>query len=355
MEGLRTRRAFLAGTMTAAAAVAVSSCAPPQAAKRIPQLGYIAGPATSPVSVRVLDAFREGLRDRGYVEPGSVRIEVRYCRCSADVFGGQSIAQMTNSIEEEILAFGAELERLRVDVLVAADIPWQTAVRLPRTVPVLAKFDQDPSPSDAIASLARPGGNVTGILDSVVSENAKRFELLREMAPDIRRVGAITSGGNPGSRLSLKGAQEAARALRIDVDDLAFNTGDLQQFGLRRILDRAVARGVDSFLVGPATFVIQERTEEIVAYALERRMPLAATSSGTWADAGALVTFGSDVFASQRRLTYFVDRILKGTRPGDIPIEQPSEYETIVNLTTARAIGVSIPQAVLARATRVIQ
>lgn len=329
--------------MASAAAVALASCGVGQEKKRIPRLGLMMGPSSSGTIQQLNDAFRAGLRDRGYLEGESIQLEARHCTCEV---GG----------EPEWDQFAAEFAGMPVDVIVApaTAAAQEAALRATKTIPVVGTMERDPVASGLAATLARPGGNLTGMFSSPEAASAKRLELLRELVPGIKRVGAISDGATPSGRASVKGAQDAARDLNVEVVEITVSGGAPYLPGALAV---ATKHGVDALLVGAVPFTILELRSEIAAYALERRIPLAAGPAGgaLWAEAGALFTFGADQLETFRRLAYFVDRILKGTKPGDIPIEQPSKFETILNLRTAKALGLTVPQAVLGRATRVMQ
>lgn len=336
------------------ATLALASCGADQAKTRIHQLGLVMGPSSSETIQQLEEAFRAGLRDHGYVDGETIQVVARYCTCNGRAGEWDEIA--------------AEVAGMPLDVIVvpATAAAQEATLRATKTIPVVGTMERDPVASGLAASLARPAGNLTGIFNSPEATSAKRLELLLELAPRIKRVGAISDGATPSGRYSVKGAQDAARALNVEVDDLVISPGQLQagddlaarmRSALPRILERATARGIDALLVGGVPFYIVEIRDEIAAYALERRIPLAAGTTGgaLWAEAGALVTFGADQLEAFRRLAYFVDRILKGTKAGDIPIEQAAKFETILNLKTAKAIGLTIPPSVMSRATRVIE
>lgn len=351
MEGLRTRRAFLAGTMTAAAAVALASCAAAPAAKRIPRVGWMEGPASSQAVNERLEAFRAGLRDLGHVEGRTIQIEQRNCVCEGR--GG------------EWGEIAAELVALPVDVIVTPETlrAVDAAVRATKVVPIVSSIVRDPISYGVAASLARPGGNVTGIWHSAEVESRKRLELLRELVPPVKHVGAVFYPVAYESALSAQGARDAARELGIGIMDVLIDerSGERSELATRlpKILERAVAEGADAFLIGAVPAWILDLRHEISAYALQRGIPLVAAAGVTadedWAESGALAAFGAEPRAISRRLAYFVDRILKGASAGDLPIEQPSQFETVINLKTAKALGLTIPQSVLSRATKVIQ
>jgi ABC-type uncharacterized transport system substrate-binding protein len=331
-----TRRVFLGRAMAATAAVAIASCTIEQAKKRTPRLGYMTGPSSLASIKQLLEAFREGLREHGYVDGETVHLEVRYSEARPGEWDD----------------FAAEFVGMPVDVIVTpATLPaQQAAMRATKTIPIVMTMSQDPVTSGLVASLARPGGNVTGIAAPLGATHAKRLELLREMVPGVKRVGAIWDGnGDSAGGTAIKGAQDAGRQLNIELVDLVMKSGS----DLPAALKLATDRGVDALLVGPAPFYVVELRNEIAAYALERRLPL-ATTEDQWGEAGALVAYGHSQPETQRRLAYFVDRILKGAKAGELPIEQPAKFETILNLKTAKQIAITIPQSVIGRATKVI-
>jgi ABC-type uncharacterized transport system substrate-binding protein len=323
--------------MAATAVAALASCAVEPPKKSIPRLGYMTGPASSDPVKQLLEAFRGGLREHGYVDGETIQVAVRY----------------SEARPQEWDDFAAEFVGMPVDVIVAsATAPaQQAAMRATKSIPIVMTMSQDPVASGLVASLARPGGNVTGIAAPLGATHAKRLELLREIVPGIKRVGNIWDGNaDSAGGTSLKGAQEAGRELGVEVVDLVMKSASDLPVALKLATDR----GVDGLLVGPAPFYIVELRNEIAAYAVERRLPL-ATIEDQWGEAGALVAFGHSQPETQRRLAYFVDRILKGAKAGELPIEQPAKFETILNLKTAKQLGLTIPQSVLGRATRVIQ
>jgi putative ABC transport system substrate-binding protein len=338
------RRSFLGRSLAAGAVVALGSCAVPEAKRPIPQLGYSTGPSSSDVTKQLLEAFQEGLRTYGYVDGQSIQIAVRYSK----------------GREEEWDEFATEFVGIPVDVIVAAGTTaaWQAAMKATKTIPIVVTMPDDPVAAGRVASLARPGGNVTGIANTLTAASGKRLELVSELVPGIRRFGAIWNGAiDQAGAASVKGAKDAARSLAVEVIELAVPTPSSASdtSGLTLTLQRATERNVEALLVGAVPFYISDRAREIVAYALERRIPLASEVGAQWVDAGGLVALGHDQRETHRRMAYFVDRILKGAKPGDLPMEQPATYETIINLKTAKAIGLNVPQAILGRATRVIQ
>ena len=323
--------------MASAVAVALTSCAVEQTKKRTPRVGFMTAEASLDATKRFVEAFRAGLREHGYIEGQNVQLELRYA-------GGRP---------EDWNDFAAEFVGMPVDVIVApATAAGQNAARrATQTIPIVMLMAQDPVASGLVVSLARPGGNVTGITNTLEAQAGKRLALLRELAPGIRRVGVIWDGNaGSASATSRAGAQDAARELNVEIVGLVVQPGS----ELAAALKPATGEAVDALLVGAAPGYITELRREIAAYALERRLPLAAAQAD-WGEAGALLAFGADQLENVRRLAYFVDRIVRGAKPGELPIEQPAKFETIVNQKTAMQLGITVPQSVLARATKVIQ
>jgi putative ABC transport system substrate-binding protein len=304
----------------------------------------VAGPDRA--TMREIDeAFRRGLRDHGHVEGGTIQLEVRY----------------QSDRDTDWDDFAAEFVAWPADVIVVPHSQGLEAVaRVTHVIPTIALMEQDPAIPTLIESHARPGGNVTGIAGLQRSLGAKLLELLRELAPSARVVGVVWGGPYeivlggpyvPGASEGRVGVYGASASLGFEVLDVHLSDDPEQlPFTLRHV----TRRGIDSLIIPAASTYATRFRREIATYALERRIPLAAEQQQV-AEAGGLVAFGVDRLASFGRLASFVDRILKGTKPGDIPIEQPSKFETVLNLKTATAIGLAIPQSVLSRATRVIQ
>ncbi len=331
-----SRRAVLRGTAAAAVVVALSWCSvAPRPANRIPRLGYMANLSATEQTKLLLGAFRDGLREHGYVEGETIQIEWRYAE----------------NRPERYDEFAAEFVRLPVDVIAANQLEAQRAAkRATSTIPIVMTISADPVEANLVESLARPGGNVTGMAFNTAGTTAKRLELLREIVPSISRVGVLWDG-EADRQAALRSTEEAARTLQLETVTLEVR----QKSDLPRALDLATSSGVDALLLLPARIHVIELRNEIVAYAAGRRIPVAYPEVGSFAEAGGLVAFGESGVESFRRAAYFVDRILKGAKPAELPIEQPTKFELVINLKTASALGVTIPQSVLSRATKVIQ
>jgi putative ABC transport system substrate-binding protein len=279
-----------------------------------------------------LAAFRQGLRTLGYVEGQNLRIEYR----SAD------------GRPERFPALVKELLGLDVDVITTRGTPAAIAARnATSTIPIVMAAIGDPLL--VVASLARPGGNITGLSSFVTDLTAKRVELLRDMLPGLSRVGALLNMGNPSLPILWTVADNAARAFGIQaqlfdvrkVADLApaFESASRQQVG-------ALDVGIDA--------LTQENKELIIELAVKHRLP-AIYPSREFVDVGGLITYGVNYPDLYRRAATFVDKILKGTKPSELPVEQPTKFEMIVNLKTAKLLGLALPPAILLRADEVVE
>ena len=285
-----------------------------------------------------LEEFRRALRELGYIEGANISIAYRNAEDSA----------------EQVRALAGELIALKVDVIVvAAGLPvLQPVKKMTSTVPiVMAGRGIDPVVAGLVDSLARPGGNITGITNLSRELGGKRLELLKETAPQVRHVGVLYEAANVGSLRELKETlPRAARALGLTLRPAELQTGkdmDSVLAGLRPA-DRSDGLYVTSSPLMTANL------KRAAAFTLKNRVP-SIGSSEAYVDEGGLMSYDSDFEDGYRRVAYYVDRILKGARPGDLPIEQPTKFELVINLKAAKRIGLTIPAAVLARADRVIR
>ena len=327
------RRGFIAG-------VGACFAAPPavgaQQTGKVYQLGYLASNlAASPL---LHEAFRQGLRDLGYFEGRSVVIEYR------DAAGKL----------ERLPALAAELVALRVDVIVTGGgTPAALAAKqATKTLPVVFPAAADPVTDGLVASLARPGGNVTGLSLLAPELVGKRLEQFKEAVPGVSRVAVLWQPGGLGERTemdTLKGADAAARALGMRLQFVeARGPGDFE----RAFSDMARAR-TDALAVLPSPTFLYER-RRLIDLAAKNRLPT-VFAFREYVDAGGLMSYGPDIADMYRRAATYVDKIFKGSHPGDLPIEQPTKFELVINLKTARALGLTIPRSLLARADRVIE
>ena len=305
--------------------------------KKVPRIGYLSNsdPATES---RRAEAIRLALRERGYIEGLSIATEYRYTEANLD----------------RLPELAAELVRLKVDIIVVAGGPtWvQAAKNATKTIPIIMMgAGADPVEAGLIDSLARPGGNVTGLTNFTTALGGKRLELLKEAVPKIARVAVLYDPANPATVLELKEVlRVAARALRLTIQPWEVRVADEfeQVFaGVRKW------RPDGLYLAGGGPLMNANR-KRTIGFALKSRLP-SMHQSKLDVDADGMMSYGADEAGSYKRLAYYVDRILKGTKPADLPVEQPMRFEFVINLKTAKQIGVTIAPEVLARATRIIK
>jgi putative ABC transport system substrate-binding protein len=291
------------------------------------------GSASDPVQQAYLAAFRQGLRDHGYVEGSNIVVEPRYAEGSP----------------QRLKDLAADLVRRKVDVIVASGAPAiGTAQAATRTVPIVMAVAANPVTEGFVASLARPGGNVTGLSGFLDELREKQIELVREVFPSVNRIALLGREGvvRPERRMAI---EAAARSIGLDARTvMVASSADL---------DPAFARirehGAEALLVFGDAQLIDRNRRRIIELALRHRLPTVA-GLRMFAEAGALVSYSLDLVYAHRRSAAFVDKILKGAKPADLPVEQPTKFELVVNLKTARALGITIPQSILLRADEVI-
>jgi putative ABC transport system substrate-binding protein len=303
-----------------------------QQPKKIPRIGFLATASRSSMSARV-EAFRQGLRELGYVEGKNIVIEWRYAEGQADRLPG----------------LVAELVRLKVDVIVTGG-PQATraAKEATVTIPIVMGFDNDPVGSGFVASLARPGGNITGLSTLAPEISGKQLELLKEIVPKLSRVAVFGTSTNPGNAQSLKETELAAGALKVQLQYLdVLDPKDIETAFRAASKERA-----DAVLV-LQSFLLTSQRKQLVDLAVKSRFP-AIYDRREFVEDGGLMTYAVSSTDLFRRAATYVDKILKGTKPADLPVEQPMKFEFVINLKTAKQIGVTIPQSVLYRADKVI-
>ncbi len=306
-----------------------------QQPKKVPRIGYLAAGDAASDSARS-EGIRLALRERGYIEGQNIAIEYRY-------------AEGKSGRYPELLA---ELVRFKVDIIVvaAADVAVRAAMKATKTIPiVMTGGGADPVEAGFVESLAHPGGNVTGITNLSRELGGKRLELLKEAVPKVTRVAVFYS---PGSRSSVLDVKEvlpvAARALKLTIQPCEVRAAD----DFDRVFAALKQRPDGLYVFGSALiFGNQKRT---IDFALKSRLP-SMYSTRADVEAGGLMYYGADTAESYRRVAYYIDRILKGARPADLPVEQPMRFELIVNLKTAKQIGVTVDPNLLARATKIIK
>jgi len=306
-----------------------------QPREKVPRVGYLSpGSSSDPVRQNRFEAFRQGLRELGYVEGQNIAIESRWAEGKYDRYS----------------ALTADLVRLKVDVIVAVGgRATQDAQRATRTIPIVMSVVIDPLGSGLVVSLARPGGNVTGLTIMASDLVGKQLELLKEVVPKVSRVALLWNPANPGSAPQLREAEAAARALGVRLQTLeARDPQEIDSAFAAMTRERAGA------LVILADAILTNQRRQIAELAAKRRLP-AVYGVSEYAEAGGLMFYGPSSLDLERRAATFVDKILKGAKPADLPVEQPSKFELVINLKTAKALGLTMPPSLLQRADRVIE
>jgi len=313
--------------------LALSNPAQAQQATKIPRIGYLSAGSASANSPRI-EAFRQGLRELGYVEGKDMIIEWRYAEQKLD----------------RLPALAAELVRLKVDVIVTSGPSVTRAAKAATTtIPIVMSFDIDPVGNGFVASLARPGGNITGLSALHPEISGKRLELLKEIVPRLSRVAVLGSSTVPGYAQELKEIELAAGAFKVQLQHLdVLHPKDLET------AFRAAGKGrADAVLVLSSPVFGSHRTQ-IAELAIKGRLP-AIYYTAQWVEDGGLVSYGVNTRDLDRRAATYVDKILKGRTPADLPVEQPMKFDFVINLKAAKQIGLTIPPNVLVRADRVIR
>jgi putative ABC transport system substrate-binding protein len=328
------RRAFLVGSIVGV--LAHSLAAEAQQGRRIPRIGWLGfGSPTSPAGLELLDALRQGLREHGWVEGENIAIEYRAAE-------GQT---------ERYAALASELVRLHVDVLVTSSgEPAIIALkRASATIPIVMAISHDPVGNGLVTSLARPGGNVTGLSIQGTDVAGKRLQLLKEVVPKASRIAILWNATYLGKIHELRETQAAARILGVSLRPVEIRKpGDLPG-----AFSAIVATTPDALIVFADPLTNTQR-KAIVDFAVKKRVPMIAEIR-PFAVEGGLMTYGPSVTDMCRRAATYVDKILRGAKPADLPIEQPTKFELAINLGAENALGLTIPQSVLLRADQVIQ
>ena len=313
--------------------LAAGPSAKAQRPTKIPRIGYVIGPSLAENSVRI-EALRQGLRELGYIEGKNIAFEWR----SAD-------GRM-----DRLPALIAELIHLQVDILISAG-PTVTrlAQQATKTIPIVMAQDTDPVGNGFIASLARPGGNVTGLSVLAPEITGKQLELLKDVVPALARVAVLGEPANPGYAQQLTETELAGRALKVQIQTV--NVRDAKDF--EAAFQAATKRHADAALLmgGP---VLNSQRKRVVDLAAKSRLPAIYNELG-FVEVGGLMTYGASFTDLYRRAATYIDKILKGRAPADLPVEQPKKFDFIVNLKAAKQIGLTIPPNVLVRADRVIR
>jgi ABC-type uncharacterized transport system substrate-binding protein len=325
------RRTFL-GTL-GLSALAAPHAAPAQPVTKVYRIGLLGGTPTT-AEPRLWEGFFQELRERGYVEGRNT------------IFDGRWYGDHT----ERLPVLAAELVQLKVDVIVAGAAPApEAAQRATSTIPIVMAYHPDPVGVGLVSSLASPGKNITGMSVRSPELVGKQLQLLREAVPGISRVALLSSLALPSNALAVKEAQVAARSLKMQLQVLQVRTpGDLTPAFSAMTKDR-----VGGFVVLGGSIFFAERTR-IAELATQSRLPSIYVVR-QFAEAGGLMAYGPSIRDSLRRAATYVDRILKGAKPADLPVEQPTKFDLVINLKTARALGLTIPPALLGRADEVIE
>jgi putative ABC transport system substrate-binding protein len=302
---------------------------------KIPRIGYVSGTGDPSNPGPYVEALRQGLRDLGYIEGKNIAIEYRGAEGKLD----------------RVPSLVAELVQLKVDVLV---VPIPGAIRAAKqatkTISIVMVAGVDPVETGLVDSLARPGGNITGLSTLAQDLSGKRLELLMEVVPRLSRVGILRSADDQIAAIAFKQYEAAARALKIQLQSLEVRDPNPDIEGA---FQTAAKKRVSAFItVTTATLFLQQK--RIADLAIKNRLPSMYQGSA-WVESGGLMSYSTHELEVFRRAATYVDKILKGVKPADLPIEQPTKFEFVINLKTAKQIGLTIPQKVLVRADRVIK
>jgi len=297
---------------------------------KVPRIGFI---SNNPGAL--VEAFQRGLRDHGYVEGKNILVEYRYIEGDRD--RNPSLV--------------AELLQLNIDILVATSPPTiRAAKQATKSIPIVMVTAQDPVATGAVDSLARPGGNITGLTILTRELSGKSLELLKEVIPGVSRVGVLAVAGPTVPGNALKEYEAAARALKIPIQPLLVRSPNPDIEGVFK----EARKGRVSALVAARNSVIAPYTKKIADLSIKNRLPSMLERSD-YADVGGMMSYGANDAASFRRAAVYVDKILKGAKPAELPVEQPTKFDFVINLKTANQIGLTIPPNVLPRADRVIK
>jgi putative tryptophan/tyrosine transport system substrate-binding protein len=300
---------------------------------KLPRIGFLGGASVSSYAARI-DAFRQGLNELGYTEGKNIVIEYRYADGKLD----------------RLPALAKELVGLKLDVIVAAPTPSVLAAKkASTTIPIVFVSVVDPVASGLVASLARPGENITGLTILGPELSGKRLELLKEAVPNVTRVAALWNSANPAQELIWKEIQAAARQLRLQLQSLEVRSAN--DFDIA--FEAALRERAQALLPSPEP-LINTQLKRIVKFAAKNRLP-AMYGGPEIVDAGGLMSYAPRYTDQYRRAATYIDKILRGSKPADLPVEQPTKFEFVINLKAAKEIGLTIPPNVLVRADRVIK
>jgi len=324
------RRDFI--TLLGGAAAAWPLAALAQQAGKLPTIGFL-GTATASAWSNYTPAFVQRLRELGWIEGRTVAIEYRWAEGRNDRFA----------------EIAAEFVRLKVDVIVTSGGSVVAARQATSTIPIVFTIASDPLGDGLVASLARPGGNVTGLSAQQTDIAGKRLEFLRELVPGVRQIAIMANVGYPGAALEMAEVETAARTLGLDPVTLKIRRAE----DITSVFDTLIGGHAGALYICIEGLVSAYRTR-INTLALGARLPT-IYGQRDFVDAGGLISYGPNLQTLFRRAADYVDKILRGTKPGDIPVEQPTKFELVINLTTAKALRLKIPEPLLAAADEVIE
>jgi len=331
---LNSRLLAVLGLTLTLAIVTSPLVADAQQAGKMPLIGWL-GLVSSPSGAEYLNAFRQGLREHGWLEGQNIVI----------------VSRVAEGRAERFPALAAELVRLRVDVIVTSS--GEPAIRAAKgataTIPIVMAISADPVGTGLVTSLARPGGNVTGLSILAPQVAGKRLELLKEAIPRASHVAVLWNAGYPGKALELGETKSAARVLGVRI--LSVEVREPNDFPGAF---SAITRASPDALITLSDPLTSSKGTVIVDFAARSRLPMMSEVK-SFADAGGLMTYGPSTVDMVRRAATYVDKILKGAKPADLPVEQPTKFELIINLRTAKTLGLTIPRSLLSRADQVIE
>ena len=277
-------------------------------------------------------AFVVRMRELGWIEGSTIAIEYRW----------------SEGRTERVVEVATEFVRRKVDIIVSYGSAIPSLMQATSTIPIVFAIGIDPVGAGLVASLGRPGGNVTGVSSQQTDLAGKRLDLLREVVPDLRHLVIMANVANPQAALEMGEVQAAARRLGLEITPLVIRQAEDIATGFAALKSKAGA-----LYVVQDSLIVANRTQ-IITFALSKGLPMIITARD-FVQAGALISYGPSYPALFRRAAEYVDRILRGTKPGDIPVEQPTKFDLVINLTTAKALGLTVPPSLLARADEVIE
>jgi putative tryptophan/tyrosine transport system substrate-binding protein len=329
------KKAGVSSILIAVVLLAVAVIAEAQQAGKLPRIGYVSGGTDLNNPDTEVKAFQQGLRDLGYIEGKNILVEFRSAEGKLD----------------RIPSVVAELVQLKVDVFVITSLTAiRAAKQATKTIPIVIMSNADPVATGIVDSLAHPGGNITGITSLQRDLSGKRLELLKEAVPGISRVAVLWDPNASGPAISFKEYETAARALKVQLQSIEIRGPDPDFEGAFQ----AASKGRVNALIPIRNSLINRYPKRIAGLAIKNRLASMCEGSDC-VEAGGLMSYSANQADNSRRVATYVDKILKGIKPADLPVEQPTKFEFIINLKTAKALNLTIPQSVLYRANKVIK